>query len=90
MAARSIAPSIRAPGQTALNLLDVTDAIVYEKGNTVQGVTGSTTFNALKSAVGTKDGWYIDFDVHQDIIGGVTVQVAELTRRLQGGGIAPG
>ena len=55
----------------ALNLLDVTDATVYQKGNTVQGVTGSTNFNALKSAVAAKDGWYIDFDVHQEIVEGV-------------------
>ena len=31
----------------------------------------------MKSAVATKDGWYIDFDVHQEIVEGVQVQEAE-------------
>jgi len=43
------------------DLLDVTQAQVFEGGYTVQGVTGATNFDALRSLVATKSGWLIDF-----------------------------
>lgn len=45
----------------ATQLLDVTNAVVYETGATVSGVSGATTFSALNSLVAGKMGWYMNF-----------------------------
>jgi type IV pilus assembly protein PilY1 len=42
------------------NLLDVTDATVFE-GGTVQNMAGVTDFNGLKAAIDARDGWFLDF-----------------------------
>lgn len=49
------------------DLLDVTDAMVFEGGNTVQGVeAGNMTFNELKALVSTKKGWYLDLTTEKE------------------------
>ena len=53
--------SIRTWGTvTAANLLNVSNATVFDTGATVTGV-GSTSFSALMSAVAGKQGWYMNF-----------------------------
>ncbi len=42
-------------------LLDVSNAVVYENGNTVTGVAGVTNFTELETAIEGKDGWLLDF-----------------------------
>ena len=48
----------------AADLLDVTDAVVYEGGDTVEGIGGGLdTFDQVADEIAAnKDGWFIDFD----------------------------
>ncbi len=47
---------------TSATLVDTTSAVVAtDSTSTVTGVAGATTFNALKSLIATKDGWYMYF-----------------------------
>lgn len=48
----------------AADLLDVTDAVVYEGGYTVEGIGGGLdTFDQVADEIAAnKDGWFIDFD----------------------------
>lgn len=69
------------PGITSATLVDTTNATVAtDTANTVAGVTGATTFNALKSLIATKDGWWMNLTTARErslnkptVIGGVVL-----------------
>ncbi len=69
------------PAITSATLVDTTNAVVAtDSANTVTGVTGAATFNALKSLVATKDGWFMNFSLARErslnkptVIGGIVL-----------------
>lgn len=69
------------PSITSATLVDTTNAVVAtDSASTVTGVTGAATFNALKSLITTKDGWFMNFTLARErslnkptVIGGVVL-----------------